>query len=357
MKLILAICTVFLTLNLQAEEKKLRFKIGPTVNAPIKYDDSIIFLSTSGILYKSKNDFSKLEKIYSTKQSTVSDITIDSDIAFFGEGLHDTENANLYAIDLKAKKLRNSILLKGHIQRPLTIENDILYVGHGPGGISALDKKTLKLKWNLTAINKKKLHVDSSPIIVGDDLCFNSIYDLEAFICIDKKSQKTSFIQEFKESPKMMLSQIGGKIIGATTKADLMKSKFDIPSTLFIYDTKLKKITFTKELRGFNFFPPTKIDENNFLITLSTGDILTFDLTKNKIGFVGEFPEPFISNPFIMDKNFCAIGIMGQLLCYEKGKTQYHISRKKRYFESPIGMIKEIDGKIYVPSRIGFFHL
>jgi hypothetical protein len=58
-----------------------------------------------------------------------------------------------------------------------------------------------------------------------------------------------------------------------------------------------------------------------------------------------------------MDKNYCAIGIMGQLLCYEKGKTQYHVARKKRYFESPIGIIKEIDGKIYVPSRMGFFHL
>ncbi len=248
-------------------------------------------------------------------------------------------------------------MLKGHIQRPLTLDGDTLYVGHGPGGLSALDKKTLKSKWNLTKVNKKKIHVDSSPIIVKDDICFNSIYELKAFICVDKKTQKTTFINEFKESPKMMLSQIGEKIIGATTKADLMKSKFDIPSTLFIFDTKMKKITFTKELRGFNFFAPTKIDDNNFLITLSTGDILTFDLTKNKIGFVGEFPEPFISTPFIMGNNYCAIGIMGQLLCYEKGKTQYHIAKKKRYFESPIGVIRQIDGEVFIPSRTGFFNL
>ena len=222
MKLLLALsCAVIFALNLNAEEKKLRVKIGPTVNAPVKYGDSIIFLSTSGVLYKSKNDFTKLEKIFSAKQSTVSDIIIDQDIAFFGEGLHDTENANLYAFDLKTKKLRNSILLNGHIQRPLTIDKDTIYVGHGPGGISALDKKTLKSKWNLKTISKKKLHVDSSPLVIGDDLCFNSIYELKAFICINKATQKTSFIKEFKESPKMMLSRIGNKVVGATTKADL----------------------------------------------------------------------------------------------------------------------------------------
>ncbi len=96
MKQLLAItCAIFLSLNLFADEKKIRVKIGPTVNAPIKHENSLLFLSTSGVLYKSQKDFSKLKQLFNTKQSSVSDITVDDGIAFFGEGLHDTENANL----------------------------------------------------------------------------------------------------------------------------------------------------------------------------------------------------------------------------------------------------------------------
>jgi hypothetical protein len=73
---------------------------------------------------------------------------------------------------------------------------------------------------------------------------------------------------------------------------------------------------------------------------------------------VGEFPEPFVSNAFKMDDALCAIGVMGELLCYKQAKSSYALSTEKRYTESPIGQIKaKINGKYYIPSRIGYLIL
>jgi hypothetical protein len=341
----------------KANAKKARIDIGPTVHAPIAFKKNLYFLGTTGNLFKSDKAISKIKNIFHTDQTSVSDLTLDGDTLYFGDGLHDAKQTHLYHFSISKNKLLKKVSLKGHIQRPINFDNETIYVGHGPGGISAINKKDYSIKWNLNKISKKNIHVDSQILLLDDKACFNSIYTTKAFICVNKKTGKLISKIDFKESPKMMLSQVGDFIIGATTKADLLKSKFDIPSTLFFINSKTMKLDHKKELRGFNFFAPKKINDDEFFITISTGDLLTYSIKNKKITFVGEFPEPFISTPFMMGTDLCAIGIMGQLLCNEKGKTRYHVTKKKRHFDSPIGVIRQIDGKTYIPSRIGYLIL
>jgi hypothetical protein len=357
MKILLIILLAVLSFSTFGDIKKTRATIGPTVHGPISYKADLYFLATTGNLYKSDKKISKAKNLFHTDQTTVSDLTLDKDSIYFGDGLHDAKLTHLYHYSLSKNKLLKKVALKGHIQRPISFDNEMIYVGHGPGGVSAISKKDYSIVWNVSKIDKKVIHVDSKILLLGDNACFSSIYTTKAFICVNKKTGEVVKRHDFKESPKMMLSQVGDYIIGATTKADLLKSKFDIPSTLFFFNTKSMKVEHTKELRGFNFFAPQKLNEDEFFITLSTGDLLTYSIKNKKITFVGEFPEPFISTPFMIGTDLCAIGIMGQLLCNEKGKTRYHITKKKRYFESPIGVIRKIDGKHYIPTRIGYLIL
>ena len=346
---------LLLSFNLLAVNKKLRAKIGPTVAAPIEYKGKLYFLATTGNLYESDYKLDKIKSIFNTKNSSVTELTLDGELVYFGEGLHDTTKANFYIYNLKKKKIEKTISLQGHIQRAAAFDKESIFIGHGPGGISSINKKSFKINWTLSKIAGKKIHIDSKPIIIGENVCFNSIYTTKAIICVNKKTQKIVSRHDFKVSPKMENLEIGKYIVGATTKADMLKSKFDIPSMLYFFNKETLKVEHTKELRGYNFFSPKAMNENEFLITLSTGDILTYNIPNKKITFVGEFPEPFISTPFMKETDLCAIGIMGQLLCFEKGKTRYHITTKKRYFESPIGIIKKIKGKHFIPSRVGYF--
>jgi hypothetical protein len=357
MKILLIILLGIISFSAFGDTKKIRTKIGPTVHGPISYKNDLYFLGTTGNLYQSNKEISKARNIFHTDQSSVSDLSLDKDTIYFGDGLHDAKKTHLYHFSLSKKKLIKKIPLVGHIQRPVSFDNKMIFVGHGPGGVSAINKNDYTIAWNLTKIKKKKIHVDSQIILFANNACFNSIYETKAFICVNKKTGKVISKHDFKESPKMSLSVVGDYIIGATTEANLLKSKFDIPSTLFFFNMKTMKVGHTQVLRGFNFFAPKKINNDEFFITLSTGDLLTYSIKNKKITFVGEYPEPFISTPFMMGKDLCAIGIMGQLLCNEKGKTRYQITKQKRYFESPIGVIREIDGKYYIPSRIGYLIL
>ena len=48
---------------------------------------------------------------------------------------------------------------------------------------------------------------------------------------------------------------------------------------------------------------------------------------------------------------------MGKLICKEKGKDQYVITKEKRFFESPVGEIGPLGDKILSVSRTGYFEV
>ena len=70
----------------------------------------------------------------------LSDLSLDKDTIYFGDGLHDTKKTHLYHFSLSTKKLIKKVPLIGHIQRPISFDNKMIFVGHGLGGVSAINK-------------------------------------------------------------------------------------------------------------------------------------------------------------------------------------------------------------------------
>lgn len=354
--IIILISLISFSVSAKVGKQDIRSLIGPTAHAPIKVDNTLYFLSTTGGIFKSTDQLKTAKLIGKTDMVTVSPITKDGDFFYFGEGLHDNKKTSLYKFNYKKEKIVKKISIAGHIQRALAVESDFIYAGLGHDGVAAFDKD-LNLKWSLKKHKGKELHVDANPIIYKKNVCVSSIYNYKGILCIDKETGKVVNDFTFKENPKSELGLHKNLLYGLTTEADLMKVKFDIKSHLYVIDLDKMKQTQNKELRGYNFFKFPVVDDNNLLVNLSTGDFIKVNLKDGKVEFIGDFPEPFVSTPFMLKNEYCTIGIMGKILCYEKGKTQYHITKDKRYFESPVGTIKVIDGQAYVPSRMGFFKI
>ncbi len=356
-KFLLVFC-ILISTNLFSKDKDAnRVKIGPTISSPLEYNDKLYFLATTGILYEMSKDHKSLTKLFQTKKSSVSGISIYNGVAYFGEGLHKDRNVNLYAFDLKTKKLIFSKKVKGHIEKEPILEGDILYVSLGPSGLGAFDIKSQKFIWITDRFKNNKIHVDSTPILYKDQICVGSIYEFKGLVCLNKSDGKVSFNQKLTYSSKSELGLVNDIIYGFSTEANLVNSKWNTPSTFFIIDLKNKKLIKEVELRGFNFFSPLKISEDEVFVSISTGDIITISLKNGLITYVNEFPEPFLSNPFMYNNQYCTLGAMGKLLCYKKTKAGYAMTLEKRYYETPIGRVKSNSEVFHIPSRIGFFNL
>ncbi len=357
---LLTLTFLFLSINLQAavsDHDALRSKIGPTLNSPTEYNGELYFLATTGILYKSDYKISKVEQLFKTKTTTITDILINNNKVYFGEGLHSTKKSFLYEFDLASKKITNKIELEGHIEKKPTIFSNTIYVGSGPGGFHAIDLSTFKIKWSLTKSNKNELHVDSTPVIYKDQVCFTSIYKYKAIVCASLLG-KIDFAIEQTLSPKGDISLWKNYLYGFSTDADMNSMEFKKESNFYSIDLDKKKIQATKNLRGYNFFSPLQMKDEKLMINISTGDILYLNVLTGGIGYIADFPEPFVSSPFKIENSFCSIGIMGKLVCYEEKKDKFIMSKDQRFFDTVVGSVgKSINGKIYLPSRIGFLIL
>ena len=354
---------LFLLCNLQSiysENSKndlhtTRIKIGPTTSSPIKYGDKIYFLAANGILYKSDLLFQKVENIFQTDIPTMSGLLLYKDVIYFGDGMHKDQKGKLYAIDLKTEKTIFKFPLGGHIERLPLIRNNILYVGLGPKGIVSIDTTTQKEIWRQNKVKKGKLHIDSSPQYYKGGICVASVYDFKGIACLDELTGKEIITYSLKISPKSEIQLAGNKLYGISTTGNLMETKWLVDSYFYVINLDLKKVTVQKKLRGFNFFIGQAINNNHVFLTLSSGDFIMISLSNGDIGYVGEYSEPFVSTPFISNKQFCSIGIMGMLRCYKRKKDKFILSLEKRYYESPIGRITApINNTFYIPSRIGF---
>ena len=341
-----------------ANDTALRSKIGPTVSSPVENNGKLYFLATTGVLYEINKNLEKLENIFQTEKNSLSGITINNNIAYFGEGLNKDDKVNLYAFDLTEKKLKSKTAIEGHIGKRPALNNGILYIALGPKGLGSYDISSQKFLWKIDKFGRNTIHTDSTPIFYGKNVCIGSRDKFKGIVCLNKKTGSMDSSYPLKYSAKSELALSRERLFGFATEANLVDSKWNTPSTFFIIDLQKNKLIKEVELRGFNFYSPTLINQDEVFIAISTGDIITISLNDGKISYVSEFPEPFLSNTFVYKKQYCAIGAMGMLLCYKKTQKNWALSYEKRYYESPIGKISgPIDGKHYLPSRTGFFNL
>ncbi|MFZ4714926.1 MAG: hypothetical protein ACOYL6_14500 [Bacteriovoracaceae bacterium] len=331
----------------------LRTFIGSTFSPPVAFEGKIYFVATTGVLYEGAPDLSTVTKLFIGKKQTLGNLTLHDGILFWGEGLHTDTKTVLYSFDIKMKKVKE-IPVEGHIERAPFISEGVLYTGLGPQGVAAFKADTLQKLWQTKEIEKKAIHADGNIVSYKGDICTTSIYDFKAIICMEAKTGKISQSYSLKKNPKSEIVLTKDYLVGIATEADMTKPVWTLPSNFYVVDLAQKKIHLEKELRGFNYFAPL-IDEDVAYVTLSTGEFLSLKLSDGKIGYIGEFQEPFINNAFFLKEAVCSLGVMGKLLCYSKGKSTWGLSSDKRYMESPIGKTALVNGSTYAPSRVGYF--
>lgn len=329
--------------------QKERQDIGPVYSSPIKYKGRMIFLASTGSLYESTFEQKSLKSLFRSKLSSVAQPVIHGDIVYFGDGLHEDKESNLYAFDLKKNSLVFSVSVPGHIEKAVKIVGEKIVTGLGPSGIGAFDLATGKILWQVKEFQGKKLHVDSEPVIDGDRFYIGSIYEHKAIMALKIADGSVVWNAPVEKSPKMDLVLEKNKLIGLSTEAGLMEEKRDVPSDFLVVD-KSGKILIQKELRGANFFPQL-IKKNAAFIGLMTGDVISIDIDSGKVTVVDQYPEPFIATTFSSGDANCAVSFMGRLACYKNGKSFL----KRDLGDQVIGRIgPELAGKIYLPTRVGY---
>lgn len=338
----------------QADTVDLRAKIGSTFSAPVAIGDKFYFVATSGILYEVNKDFKQATKLYEGKKQTLGSLILADGKLFWGDGLHTDKKSTLHIFDLKTKKISKDLEVEGHIEREPLFHKGLVIIPLGPAGLMAVNSVDLKTKWHTKEFEGKKLHVDSNILVVGEKVCFTSVYELKGVVCVDIKSGKVTQASQLTRDPKSEITLWKDHVVGFATEGDLTKPKWDIPADFYIYDVKNDKMKMSKELRGFNFFAPHIIGDEAF-ITLSTGDFILVNLNDGKIQFLGEFPEPFTNNSFIKGTDYCGIGIMGKYMCFGKTKSGYALTVDKRLMETIIGKVIFQDNKLIAPSRVGYY--
>lgn len=332
---------------------KERQDIGPVYSTPLVYKNRMIFLASTGSLYESTLLQTKIKSLFRTKLSTIAQPIIYKDIVYFGDGLHDDKESNLYAYDLKKNKILFTQTVPGHIEKSVRISGNKIVTGLGPAGVGAFDLATGKPLWHTKSHDGKPLHVDSAPIIEGDKFYIGSIYASKAIMALKVSDGSVIWSTPTLKSPKMDLALHGNKLIGLSTEAGLMSEKRDIPADFVVVDKNSGNVLLQKELRGANFFPQLILD-NEVFVSLMTGDLVMLNIDSGAIRVVDQYPEPFIASTFLASGAVCAVSYMGRLACYKNGKS----SIKKDLGEQVIGRISsKIGGNFYLPTRMGYYIL
>jgi hypothetical protein len=337
-----------------ADTQDNRAKIGSTFTAPLIYNGKYYFVATTGVLFESEKNFSKLTQLYVGKKQSIGSVTLSGDKLIWGDGLHTDQKSTLHIFDLKTKKLIKDLEVDGHIERAPLVHAGMIIFGLGPAGIQAIDQVSFASKWKTETHLNIKLHVDSNILVVDDKVCATSVYELKGVFCLLTKTGKVTQLAQLMRDPKSEITLWKNHVVGFATEGDLTKPKWDIPADLFIYDVKADKMKMSKELRGFNFFAP-EISGDEAFITLSTGDFILFNLNDGKIFFLGEFPEPFTNNAFKRGSDYCGIGIMGKFMCYGRAKNGFALTVDKRLMETVIGRVSVLESNLVAPSRVGFY--
>jgi len=109
--------------------------------------------------------------------------------------------------------------------------------------------KDFKVKWHTKNYNKKKLHIDSNLLAVGEKICATSVYEFKGVVCLDENSGKVLQASELTRNQKSEITLWNNQIVGFATEADLSKPKWDIPSDLYVYDVNNNKMKMSKEMK------------------------------------------------------------------------------------------------------------
>ncbi len=362
-------------------KEKIQSLIGPVYGNTIDFQNHFYAVSSSGVLFKIQQDFTKMTVLHKGQSQSTGYLTLyeKSDkehILIWGDGIHFHNKSQLYFYHIESNSLVKSIPLDGHIEKGVIIEeNKIqnaahLYVTHGDGGVSKIDLMNYGLLWNKKDYNKSPIHSDSKVIIFDQLACFGVIKNLKGILCVQKMTGDIVKFFPLKYQPfgELHYDQKTHELYGFSTDASMTETEFRKPSTLYLINLSKQSMTFEKEFRGYNIFGPMKIMDE-FLVSLSTGEILSYSHTRQDLKMIHDFPEPFINNFVAKENRYCTLGIMGKLLCFERNKIinsdpktnalkksesfQYAKVKDERLLITTIGETQLTGNFLLIPTRQG----
>jgi hypothetical protein len=340
--------------NKDNSKEELISNIGPVYRKVLPLNDKVYFLASSGVLYEADSDMKKSIPLFQTVNKTMSGIVSKGDLLFFGDGLHHDKVSFLYAYDIKKKKIRYKTQVKGHIEKYPIIYKDKLIFSAGPAGIHAINLKDGKEIWKIERNGSRRLHVDSTPVIVGTRLYFTSLYENKSLICANIETGKIECEYIMQGSIKNDLILIGNYLVALETEATFENTNRKMPTILNVFSLKENKIIKKINLRGYNLFASHK-DDIDINLAMSSGDIIKVEIPSGKIKYLDLFPEPFMSSSFKRNGYDCFFSTMGREVCYNKNNKR--IIEKREKFRTSVGDITTIGKKVYIPTRVGYLVL
>ncbi|HAZ14500.1 MAG: hypothetical protein A2X86_00385 [Bdellovibrionales bacterium GWA2_49_15] len=353
MRFLLGLVLLLTAGNGLAATTEVRSQIGPVMNPPLALGKELYLLATTGVLYQTDPLLTKTKVLFQTKINSICPLTLKDSVLYFGEGLHDDVKTEFYAYDLKEQKLKFRLPQDGHIERAPLITSETIFVGLGPGGITAIDLKTSKTIWTQKKIDEGELHVDSTPIAYKNMICFASVYTFKGVVCLNEKSGEKIFAIPLDKNPKSEIRLSGHLLVGESTEATIVDNNWKTPSNLYVVDLEKKQTTIDVKLRGYNFFAPTLTSAQEVFLGLSTGDMIVVNLNSGAITFVAEMKAPIASTPFIKHGFYCAISIDGKLRCFQRAKDEFKLAEEQDLQEIITGVVSSINGNFYLPTRTG----
>lgn len=342
---------VHLSMAGKPEISQINQTIGPIYVSPQKWNDRIYYLASNGRFFESDLALTTQQQIFKTAQPTISGVLIFQGIAYFGDGLHEDNSSNFYAFDLKKRKLIYRKSFVGHLEKTPVVYKKWVLVSLGPGGLVALDKASGDLVWKISRWHSHNLHIDSTPLILGQRVCFSSIYKQPSIHCANIQSGQIQWSLRLLKPVKTDLIKWGSKIVALGTHAQATHLDRDRSTDLMVISSEKGRILLKRHLRGNNLFPQRLVD-NELFLAMSTGDVLSFNLKTKQMTYFDVLPEPIMSTPFHWRGSFCAATIQGRIVCYgPMGHTEEKVPHQV------LGVVEKIGKSIYLPTRAGYLVL
>lgn len=226
-------------------------------------------------------------------------MAVDPDGVYAGEGLHETKESALTAINPANGTVRWSRKFLGHIEEAPTPDhkNNRIFTGAGPGGLWALNKTDGSVLWHAPIG-----HIDAGPLLHDDTIYVPADRDDTkhdtAFFALDAATGKTrwSIPQPGQPWGSPQLNKTGDIILTTTGKGQIGVTRDTDAGWAFGISPDGKKIWETR-LSGMPLQPSIYLPDTDIIIhTLKNGDIVALNAADGKTAWIaasgGEIQAP-----------------------------------------------------------------
>lgn len=282
--------------------------------------------------------------------------TIRDSILYLGDGYHTDANCSLLAFDARSGSLLNKFVTTSHVESTPTIEGNTLCFGAGDDGVYCVESTRLpngsiafKERWHRDGV-----HVDSGPLVANGIVYVGGVIgDIVKTLqikAIDLASGKTNWVIP-KELPiaaspssygnDIVIAQGNGKLSAEAVQPRGEVARLDGQTGATIWSFPLSTSVLTS---------PVAVDDRVYLVARN-GDMYALDGKSGERLWKAEAGEAVVAAPIVSEGAMIVLTISGKLLAHDlaSGKAMWEFALPRsaqEVFSSPV----LVDGCIYASS-------